>query len=112
MALEIGEVRRSQVITTFGPGAIIDMRAQAKGGGPVSVVVAGIDEWDRADGHRGDPVNGVVLQRPTLHRRGDGLQRFSEQGRVPLLHARLRDLVRGVQPAPRPGVPGRNAFGS
>lgn len=48
MALEIGEVRRSQVITTFGPGAIIDMRAQAKGGGPVSVVVSGIDEWDRS----------------------------------------------------------------
>jgi hypothetical protein len=54
MAVEIGEVRRSQVITTFGPGAIIDMRSQVKGGGPVSVVAAGIDEWDRSASNNGN----------------------------------------------------------
>lgn len=41
----LGEVRRSQVIG-YGPGAIIDFRAGAKGGGPVSVVVAGLDTWN------------------------------------------------------------------
>src|SRR5262249_32408702 len=39
---ELGELRRSQVITTYGPGAIVDFRA----GGPVSVVAAGLDAWD------------------------------------------------------------------
>lgn len=34
----IGEVRPSQVITTFGPGAIVDLQT-------LSVVVAGIDAW-------------------------------------------------------------------
>jgi hypothetical protein len=34
----IGEVRPSQIITTFGPGAIVDLET-------LSVVVAGIDRW-------------------------------------------------------------------
>jgi hypothetical protein len=34
----IGDVRPSQVITTFGPGAIVDLAA-------LSVIVAGIDRW-------------------------------------------------------------------
>lgn len=39
----IGEIRRSAVVMSFAPGAIMDMRAD---GGPVSVVSAGLEEWD------------------------------------------------------------------
>lgn len=38
----IGDVRPSQVITTFGPGAIVDLQT-------LSVVVAGIDHWPTHD---------------------------------------------------------------
>lgn len=47
MGNELGDVRRSQVIITHGPGSIIDFRAGGYGGAGVSVVAAGIDEWDR-----------------------------------------------------------------
>lgn len=42
----LGEVRRSQVLG-YGPGAIIDFRAGRHGGGPVSVVAASIDTWEK-----------------------------------------------------------------
>lgn len=45
MANDLQEVRRSAIITTFGPGAVADFRA---GGGAVSGVIAGLDEWDRS----------------------------------------------------------------
>ncbi len=38
----IGDVRPSQLITTFGPGAIVDLQT-------VSIIVAGIDEWHPED---------------------------------------------------------------
>ncbi|MFD2271480.1 hypothetical protein ACFS07_10835 [Undibacterium arcticum] len=41
----IGEIRRSAVLMTYAPGAIMDMRAD---GGPVSAVSAGLEEWDRS----------------------------------------------------------------
>lgn len=44
---ELGKLRRSSVVSIFGPGAIIDFRAGGHGGAPVSVVAAGLDEWDR-----------------------------------------------------------------
>lgn len=47
MRNELGDVRRSQVITSHGPGAIIDFRAGSHGGAGVSVVAAGLEEWDR-----------------------------------------------------------------
>jgi hypothetical protein len=40
----LGDLRRSSVVMTFAPGAVVDFRA---GGAPVSAVVAGLDEWDR-----------------------------------------------------------------
>lgn len=43
---ELGDLRRSQIITTYGPGAIIDFRAGGHGGAPVSAVAAGLDQWD------------------------------------------------------------------
>jgi hypothetical protein len=49
----VGEVRPSQVITTFGPGAIVDLQT-------LSVVVAGVDEWHLADEQR--------IQEPRLER--------------------------------------------
>ena len=39
----VGELRRSAVLMTYAPGAIIDMRS---GKGPVSGVSAGLEEWD------------------------------------------------------------------
>ena len=47
MQNELGDVRRSQVITSHGPGSIIDFRAGGHGGAGVSVVGAGLEEWDR-----------------------------------------------------------------
>lgn len=41
---EIGKIRRSQVISTYGPGAIIDFRSSA--GAPISSVSTGLDDWD------------------------------------------------------------------
>lgn len=41
----IGKIRRSQVITTYGPGAIIDFRSPS--GAPVSAVSGGLDHWDK-----------------------------------------------------------------
>lgn len=40
-----GEVRRSKLVSTAGPGAIVDL-AVRPGGEPVSGVIAGIEEWD------------------------------------------------------------------
>jgi len=41
----IGKIRRSQVLTGNGPGAIIDFRGE--NGAPISVVAAGLEAWDR-----------------------------------------------------------------
>jgi hypothetical protein len=49
----VGEVRPSQVITTFGPGAIVDLQT-------LSVVVAGVDDWYKGDDQR--------IQEPRLER--------------------------------------------
>lgn len=49
----IGDVRPSQVITTFGPGAIVDLQT-------MSVIVAGIDRWPT------DP--DLVIHEPRLER--------------------------------------------
>ncbi len=47
MRNELGDVRRSQIITTHGPGSIIDFRAGGYGGAGISAVAAGLEEWDR-----------------------------------------------------------------
>lgn len=39
----IGELRRSAAASTFGPGAVADLRTSK--GAPVSVIMAGLDEW-------------------------------------------------------------------
>lgn len=45
MKLELGELRRSQVVTTFGPGSIADFRVGGFRGAPVSVVIGGLEQW-------------------------------------------------------------------
>ncbi|WP_131063891.1 DUF1998 domain-containing protein [Raoultella planticola] len=49
----IGDVRPSQVITTFGPGAIVDLQT-------LSVIVSGIDTWR--------PQEELVIREPRLER--------------------------------------------
>jgi hypothetical protein len=39
----LGDLRRSTTVMTFGPGAVIDFRAD---GAPVSALAAGLEEWD------------------------------------------------------------------
>ena len=41
---KLGDLRRSAVVMTYGPGAIVDFRA---GAAPVSALAAGLEEWDR-----------------------------------------------------------------
>lgn len=45
---ELGDVRRSQVITSYGPGAVVDFRAGGRGGAGISVVAAGLEAWDQS----------------------------------------------------------------
>ena len=42
---KLGDLRRSAVVMTFGPGSIVDFRADD---GAVSAVAAGLEEWDRS----------------------------------------------------------------
>lgn len=43
MANDIGKLRRSTVVSTFAPGAVVDFRAD---GAAISGVVSGLEEWD------------------------------------------------------------------
>lgn len=45
MKNELQELRRSAVVSTFGPGSIVDFRADK---GAVSGIAAGLEEWDRS----------------------------------------------------------------
>ena len=42
---DLGEIRRSAVILTAAPGAVVDFRAE---GAPVSAVINGLDDWDES----------------------------------------------------------------
>ena len=42
---QLGELRRSAAVMTFGPGSVVDFRAD---GAPVSAVAAGLEEWDNS----------------------------------------------------------------
>jgi hypothetical protein len=50
MKYDLQELRRSAVISTHGPGALIDFRAE---NGAVSGIAAGLEEWDRSFGPEG-----------------------------------------------------------
>jgi hypothetical protein len=53
MPVELTEIRRSQIVTTFGPGSIADVRAGFNGGTAISVIIAGLDAWDESAGATG-----------------------------------------------------------
>jgi hypothetical protein len=57
----VGELRRSAVVMTYAPGAIMDMRS---GKGPVSGVSAGLEEWDRSA-----PLSGNLKYQKIVERR-------------------------------------------
>ncbi|HWR34382.1 MAG TPA: DUF1998 domain-containing protein [Clostridia bacterium] len=62
---QLGKLRRSSVVSTFGPGAIVDFRAD---GAPVSGVAAGLEAWDE----RAKPAglkNKQVITEPRLQRK-------------------------------------------
>lgn len=64
----VGELRQSKLVTTFGPGAILDLRTGS--GAPLSGLLAGLEEWDRSapDGHSGLQ-HQQVINEPRLEKR-------------------------------------------
>lgn len=62
---ELGELRRSAVVMTFAPGAVVDFRAE---NAAVSAVVAGLEEWDRSFTPPG-LANPQVVYEPRLQRK-------------------------------------------
>ncbi len=57
----VGELRRSAVVMTYAPGAIVDMRS---GKAPVSGVSAGLEEWDKSA-----PLQGNLRYQKIIERR-------------------------------------------
>lgn len=60
----IGSLRRSRAAHTAGPGAVVDFRAG--GGAPVSVIAAGLDEWEKRE--RQGHFELVSIQEPRLQK--------------------------------------------
>lgn len=50
-----GQLRRNQLITTMGPGAIVDLK-------DASVIIAGIDSWEKSDNVNELKINNIRLQ--------------------------------------------------
>lgn len=63
----LGTVRRGQVLG-YGPGAVIDFRAGAQGGGPVSVIAASLDHWEKSAKLTGGMNDPHVLREPRLEK--------------------------------------------
>ena len=61
----LGDLRRSAAVMTFGPGSVVDFRAD---GGPVSAVAAGLEEWDRSFPPAG-LANPQCIREPRLQRK-------------------------------------------
>ena len=55
-----GDLRRSAVVLTFGPGAILDMRSK---GAPISGVHTGLEEWDDEAPLEGELENQRIFER-------------------------------------------------
>lgn len=65
----IGSLRRSKVITTYGPGAVIDFRAPGSGA-PLSGVLAGLEWWDEAAPRgRAGRAHSQIINEPRLEKR-------------------------------------------
>ncbi|MEE4356530.1 MAG: DUF1998 domain-containing protein [Desulfococcaceae bacterium] len=61
----LGELRRSAVVMTYGPGSVVDFRAD---NAPVSAVTAGLEEWDNSFPPRG-LLNHQKISEPRLQRK-------------------------------------------
>ncbi|CAJ0880609.1 DrmB family protein [Ralstonia flatus] len=61
----LGDLRRSAVAAMFGPGSIVDFRADHA---TISAVAAGLEEWDRSFPPAG-LMNEQVIQEPRLQRK-------------------------------------------
>lgn len=57
---EIGKIRKSQVLSTNGPGAIIDFRGSY--GEPISVIAKGLEGWERLG-----PMGRAARDKTTVH---------------------------------------------
>jgi hypothetical protein len=64
----IGKIRRSQVLSGNGPGAIIDFRGDA--GAPLSVVAAGLEAWDQLSARQGLLNDQRIVHEPLQSRLG------------------------------------------
>ena len=56
----VGEIRRSSVLMTYAPGAVIDMRADMA---PISGVSAGLEEWDSSAPPFGNLADQKIVER-------------------------------------------------
>jgi hypothetical protein len=90
MPNDLSPLRRSQVVGTYGPGAVVDFRGQK--GGTVSVVTAGLDAWDDRARKPGLGHDQVIFE-PRL------------QNKLGVAGFRLPP----VTPEIAPGVPAKNA---
>ena len=59
----LGDIRRSAAVMTFGPGSVVDFRAD---GAPVSAVPAGLEEWDASSSALG---RAQQISEPRLQRK-------------------------------------------
>lgn len=74
----IGDVRPSQLITTFGPGAIVDLEK-------FSVIVAGIDDWINADNEIREPrLENALKVRRFFHPMVAEGSYYSKKGTIPV----------------------------
>lgn len=64
---KIGEIRRSQLVGTYGPGAVVDFRAPS--GAPISGLVSGLEEWDRAAGSKSGLNHPQSIHEPRLQKK-------------------------------------------
>jgi hypothetical protein len=63
----LGSIRRSQVVSTYGPGSIVDFRAGASGDAAISAVACGLDSWV-SDNVPPDIRDATVINEPRLAR--------------------------------------------
>lgn len=64
---DVGEVRRSAALMTFGPGSIVDMRASAA---PISGVHCGLEDWDEEAPLTGALSNQKIIERRLCYKLG------------------------------------------
>ena len=73
MANDLGHLRRSQIITSHGPGSVIDFRA---GGAGISVVASGLEQWDNFFALPDDLKYNLILMNPPFSLKSASKTRF------------------------------------